>query len=55
MKPIYFILLFILGVFLAHWPNSVDNPANSEDVTKTACTLGISPKDVTQKQFNERY
>lgn len=55
--------LIILGSFVSllsscaitKWENSIHNPRNQEYVIETAFDNGITPKEVTQKQFNERY
>lgn len=37
------------------WANSIYNEANKDFVVETAFNLGISPDQVTQQQFNNRY
>lgn len=37
------------------WANSIYNKANKDFVVETAFNLDISPSEVTQKQFNNRY
>lgn len=37
------------------WANSIYNEANKDYVIETAFNNEISPSEVTQKQFSERY
>ena len=37
------------------WANSIYNEANKDYVVETAFNNEISPSEVTQKQFNNRY
>ena len=39
----------------AKYENSIDNPDNAPFVVEVAFNLGITPEEVTQEQFNDRY
>lgn len=49
MILIYFLMLF------SNYEDSIHNPENEEYVVEVAFNLDISPEQVTQKQFNNRY
>ena len=64
-KAILFIALWlvvmIVGIVFTikqenkQWADSINNKANKDYVMEVAFNLDISPSEVTQEQFNNRY